>query len=159
VPAPHRSLAQAAEALADRPSAVEAHRTLLLLDPLDRSEHHYRLARLLAEENKLPDARREAVMALEEAPRYRDAHRLLLEIVAKMDKAPPASAIAKPSPPSPAAAPAGVPDAAAPDAEPPDDVPPKSAPADAATPDAATSPGAAPPAPAPAAQPEEAQPR
>jgi tetratricopeptide (TPR) repeat protein len=100
VPAPHRFLAQAAEALGERPLAIEAHRTLLLLDPLDRAEHHYRLARLLLEDRQLPAARREVVLALEEAPRFRAAHQLLLQIVAKMD-GPDAAA------PTPAAAPAG----------------------------------------------------
>ena len=103
IPAPHRWLAQAAEALNDRPAAVEAHRTLLRLDPLDRSEHHYKLARLLLDEKQLPEARRQAVMALEEAPRYRDAHRLLLEIVGKMDNA--AGPAAAPAPESAPAAP------------------------------------------------------
>jgi uncharacterized protein HemY len=82
-PAPHRALVQAAEALGERRLAMEGHRTLLLLDPLDRAEHHYRLARLLADERELPAARAEVVRSLEEAPRYRAAHRLLLEIVAK----------------------------------------------------------------------------
>src|SRR6185312_6159073 len=68
VPAPHRHLAQAAEALGNRPVAIDAHRTLLLLDPLDRAEHHYRLARLHMEEKELPEARRQVVRALEEAP-------------------------------------------------------------------------------------------
>ena len=121
VPAPHRSLAQAAEALNDRTAAAEAHRTLLRLDPLDRSEHHYKLARLLLEESKLPEARRQAVMALEEAPRYRDAHRVLLEIVEKMgpasDPAPEPPASARPAPA------AGAPDAALPDAPSPDATP------------------------------------
>ena len=146
VPAPHRWLAQAAEALGDRASAVEARRTLLRLDPLDRSEHHYQLARLLAEEKQLPEARRQVIMALEEAPRYRDAHRLLLEIVGKMGDAPatapggvdpiakpqasdlPAAPDATATPPAPAPAPNGpaptpggpAPDAAAPDAAAPD---------------------------------------
>ena len=98
VPAPHRYLAQASEALKDRPLAIEAHRTLLLLDPLDRSEHHYRLAKLLVEDNQLPAARQEVIRALEEAPRYRAAHQLLLEIVNRTggstspDPAPPADA-------------------------------------------------------------------
>jgi tetratricopeptide (TPR) repeat protein len=87
VPAPYRYLAQAAEALGERPLAIEAHRTLLLLDPLDRAEHHYRLARLLADEKQLPAARREVVQSLEEAPRYRAAHQLLLEIAGKMGPA------------------------------------------------------------------------
>lgn len=83
VPVPHRHLAKAAEATGKRPLAIEAHRTLLLLDPLDRAEHHYKLAKLLAEDAKPEDARREVVRALEEAPRYRAALALLLELKAK----------------------------------------------------------------------------
>ncbi|MGB7160929.1 MAG: tetratricopeptide repeat protein [Tepidisphaeraceae bacterium] len=85
VPGPHRSLAQAAEAMSDRPAAIQAHRTLLLMDPLDAAEHHYRLAGLLAADQQLPAARREVVRALEEAPRFRAAHQLLLEIADKME--------------------------------------------------------------------------
>jgi tetratricopeptide (TPR) repeat protein len=85
IASPHRLLSQAAEALGERPLAMESHRTLLLLDPLDHAEHHYRLARLLLDEKQLPAARREVVLALEEAPRFRDAHRLLLEIAGRMD--------------------------------------------------------------------------
>jgi tetratricopeptide (TPR) repeat protein len=77
-------LAEAARGLGDRPLAIEALRTLLLLDPLDLADHHYRLATLLREENRLSEARRHVLMALEEAPRFRDGHRLLLEIVARM---------------------------------------------------------------------------
>jgi tetratricopeptide (TPR) repeat protein len=93
---PHRYLAQAAEALGERAVAIEAHRTLLQLDPLDRAEHHYKLAKLLADDQKLPEAKREVVMALEEAPRYREAHKLLLEIV---NKAGPAEATPEAVPP------------------------------------------------------------
>jgi tetratricopeptide (TPR) repeat protein len=103
VPPPHRYVAQAAEALGDRKAAIEAQRTLLLLDPLDLADHHYRLAKLLAAENQLPAARQEVVRALEEAPRFRDAHRLLLEIVEKSEKPKPA---AEPLPPKPADLPA-----------------------------------------------------
>lgn len=86
-PAPHRHLAAAAEALGQRSAAIESHRTLLMLDPLDPAEHHYRLARLLAEEGRLEEARREVVRALEGAPRYRAAHRLLLELVDESEAA------------------------------------------------------------------------
>lgn len=110
IPAPHRFLVQASTALDDRRTAIEGHRTLLLLDPLDRAEHHYQLAKLLMEEQELPDARREIVRALEEAPRYRAAHALLLQIAEKTP-APvvpastrPAPAAAEPMEPSPAAA-------------------------------------------------------
>jgi tetratricopeptide (TPR) repeat protein len=96
IPAPHRFLVQASVALNDRPTAIEGHRTLLLLDPLDRAEHHYQLGKLLYEEKNLPEARREVVKALEDAPRYRAAHALLLQIAAVMPELPP--------PPSPGAA-------------------------------------------------------
>ena len=99
VPAPHRYLARAAEALGDRSAAIEAHRTLLLLDPLDLAEQHYQLARLLNDEKDLPAARKEVVQALEEAPRYRAAHRLLLEIVDKMPTTAPAKPKAASLPP------------------------------------------------------------
>lgn len=84
IPAPHRALADAAQATEERAIAIEAVRTLLLLDPLDLAAHHHRLAILLAEEQRLPEARRHVLMALEEAPRFRDAHRLLLNLVARM---------------------------------------------------------------------------
>ena len=88
LPAPHRWLAGAAEAVSDRPAAVAARRTLLALDPLDKAEQHFWIAKLLsADDGQLPAARREAVMALEEAPRYREAYRLLAEVAGRMDKA------------------------------------------------------------------------
>ena len=84
IPAPHRALAEAAQAAGERAIAIEAVRTLLLLDPLDLAAHHHRLATLLEQEQRLPEARRHVLMALEEAPRFREAHRLLLDLVARM---------------------------------------------------------------------------
>jgi tetratricopeptide (TPR) repeat protein len=101
IPAPHRYLAQASEGLGERKVAIEAHRTLLLLDPLDRAEHHYQLARLHMEEKEMPEARRQVVRALEEAPRYRAAHGLLLEIAGKMEKPATRPATAPATPPAP----------------------------------------------------------
>jgi tetratricopeptide (TPR) repeat protein len=98
-PAPHRYLAQAASALGERSLAIEAHRTLLLLDPLDRATHHYAIAKMLFDEKQVPAARREVVLALEEAPRFRDAQKLLLDIVAK-DK-PVTRPATKPATPTP----------------------------------------------------------
>ena len=77
--APHRYLAQAAEAAGDVDTAVLAYRTMLLLEPADPAEVHFRLARLLNSRGN-PAAYRHVLMALEEAPRYRDAHALLLAI-------------------------------------------------------------------------------
>jgi tetratricopeptide (TPR) repeat protein len=79
--APYRHLAKAAERLDDRGRAIAAYRALLEMDPLDPVEAHYRLARLLYEDGDLASARRRVLMALEEAPRYKQAQKLLLEIV------------------------------------------------------------------------------
>ena len=88
LPAPHRALAAAAEESKDRKVAITARRTLLMLDTLDVAEQRYRLAKLLAEDGQLPAARSEVVRSLEEAPRYRAALALLLEVSRKMDAAP-----------------------------------------------------------------------
>jgi tetratricopeptide (TPR) repeat protein len=77
---PHEHLARAAEAMNDDEAAVAAYRVLAVLDPLDPAETHYRLARLLHKQGD-PDAKRHVLIALEDAPRFRAAHRLLLEIV------------------------------------------------------------------------------
>jgi tetratricopeptide (TPR) repeat protein len=79
VSAPYRYLAKASEALEQPASAIQAYRTMLLLDPPDPAEVHYRLARLLFQAHD-PAAKRHVLKALEEAPRYRDAHKLLLQI-------------------------------------------------------------------------------
>lgn len=80
VPAPYRQLAAAAEATERRGVAIEAHRALLVLDPLDLAETHFRLAKLLKAEGESQEARRHVVQSLEQAPRYLAAHRLLLEL-------------------------------------------------------------------------------
>jgi len=79
---PYRFLAQAAEQTGDTPTAVQAYRTLLQLDPLDPAEAHYRLAVLLHRAGD-SEARLQLLKALEEAPRHRAALRLLLEMEAK----------------------------------------------------------------------------
>ena len=76
---PYRYLAEAAEALDLSAAAIDAYRTTLLLDPADPAEVHYRLASLLFKADD-PAAKRHVLKALEEAPRYRDAHRLLLQM-------------------------------------------------------------------------------
>ena len=81
-PAPHRSEAEAREALGEKPKAIAAYRTLLQLAPPDAPEMRFRLARLLHATHD-PAAKREVLLALEEAPRFRAAHELLLEIAGK----------------------------------------------------------------------------
>jgi tetratricopeptide (TPR) repeat protein len=94
---PYRQLAQASEAVGERENAIQACRTLLRLDPPDPAGAHYQLARLL-HQSKAPEARRHLLQALEEAPRFREAHRLLLEMTAQTP--PPNPAPAPPSPPA-----------------------------------------------------------
>jgi tetratricopeptide (TPR) repeat protein len=81
IAAPYAALAQAEDALGDNEQAIAAYRRLLLLDPADPAEVHFQLARLLhARGNAEPEAKRHVLQALEEAPRFREAQRLLLQI-------------------------------------------------------------------------------
>jgi tetratricopeptide (TPR) repeat protein len=86
---PHRYLAQAAEATSAAPEAIEAYRSLLKLDPPDPAEVHFKLASRLHQAGDAA-ARRHVLMALEEAPRYQAAHKLLLEIESKSPRIKPA---------------------------------------------------------------------
>jgi tetratricopeptide (TPR) repeat protein len=81
----HVHLARAAEELGKTGAAIAACRALIRLDPIDPAQVHFRLARLLQQTGDLPAARRQVLMALEEAPRFRAAQRTLLEIIAEMD--------------------------------------------------------------------------
>lgn len=76
---PYRWLASAAEELQDWPTAIRARRTLLLLDPVDPADAHFRLAQLLHRVGD-PGAKKHVLKALEEAPRFRAALQLLLEL-------------------------------------------------------------------------------
>jgi len=106
---PHRALAEAGVALGNSKQAITAYRKLLLLDPPDPSEVHFQLARLLhARSGSEAEAERHVLQALEEAPRFRDAQRLLLEIKDKSPQptnAPPASNPQMNPPPAPMATP------------------------------------------------------
>ena len=79
VPVAYRFLAESAEKTGDARKGIEAYRALLQLDPPDPAEVNFRLARLLHSEGDAA-ARQHVLQALEEAPRYREALRLLLEI-------------------------------------------------------------------------------
>jgi tetratricopeptide (TPR) repeat protein len=80
VPPPYRYLAQAATASGDDSTAVVAWRTLIQLDVPERADGHFQLAELLHKRGDTAEARRHALLALEETPRYRAALRLLLEL-------------------------------------------------------------------------------
>ncbi len=84
--APYRSLAEAYEALDDVPQALNAYRRLLQLDPANPVKVRYNLARLLAKSDP-QSARRHLLLALADAPRFRDGHRLLFEIRKQLDSA------------------------------------------------------------------------
>ena len=79
LPQPYRHLARASEELGKSDVAIQAYQKLLLLDPPDPAEVHFHLARLLRHAGD-PAAKRQVLQSLEEAPRFREAHRLLLEI-------------------------------------------------------------------------------
>lgn len=79
VPAPYRALARASEASGAYTNVAAACRTLLQLDPPNPSEIHFQLARAL-EQTGDPGAKREVLTALEDAPRNREALRLLVKL-------------------------------------------------------------------------------
>jgi Tfp pilus assembly protein PilF len=79
VAAPYKFLAQASEATGHDRTAIDSYRAWLQLEPADPAEVHFRLAKLLHRAGD-PEAKRQVLEALEEAPRYREALQLLLEI-------------------------------------------------------------------------------
>jgi tetratricopeptide (TPR) repeat protein len=95
-PEPHRRAAEAAEHLDDFRLAIASHKALLALDPIDPADIHLRLATVWQRSGDLPAARRHALLALEETPRFRAAQRRLLEIVAEMERGGSNAAEAKP---------------------------------------------------------------
>jgi hypothetical protein len=88
---PYRALAEGGVASGRNDLAITAWRKLLLLDPPDPATVHFQLARLLhARGDCAGEARRHVLQALEDAPRFRDAHRLLLEMAADSSRNQPA---------------------------------------------------------------------
>jgi len=79
LPQPYRHRARASEESGRTEAAIQSYQKLLLLEPPDPAEVHFRLARLLRKAGD-PAAKRHALQALEEAPRFHEALRLLLEI-------------------------------------------------------------------------------
>lgn len=76
----YRTLGQAHEGLGQAGQAAESYGRLLRLDPADPAEVHYRLARLLRTTDPVA-AKRHVLESLADAPRFREGHRLLLEIL------------------------------------------------------------------------------
>ncbi len=79
-PTVHTRLAEHLAATGNHKKAVRERRAVVALDPVDRAEARYQLARALADAGDRVAARREVLMALEEAPSFERAQSLLLEL-------------------------------------------------------------------------------
>lgn len=77
----HRTLAKVAEKENDDQLVIESLSALATMNPLDRADTHYRLAAAQFRQQDSESAKRNVLLALEAAPRFRDAHRLLLDII------------------------------------------------------------------------------
>ena len=77
----HRTLALVAEKENDDQLAIDSLSALASMNPLDKADTHYRLALAQFRQDDVLAAKRNVLLALEAAPRFRDAHKLLLEIV------------------------------------------------------------------------------
>ncbi len=80
----HLRLGRANEELGMHERAIESYRRLLFLEPTDPADVNYRLARLLQDRNPAK-AKRHVLEALAEAPRFRQAHRLLSKMTTRTD--------------------------------------------------------------------------
>lgn len=78
-PALYKGRALAAEQAGQKTEAVTGWKKLLLLNPQNPAEVHFSLANLLVESSPA-EARRHLLLCLEEAPRFRAAHQLLLKL-------------------------------------------------------------------------------
>lgn len=76
----HWRLGRANEELGLAERAIESYRRLLFLEPTDPADVNYRLARLLQQRDPA-GAKRHVLEALAEAPRFREAHRLLAKLM------------------------------------------------------------------------------
>jgi tetratricopeptide (TPR) repeat protein len=76
----HSALAEASAALNHPQEAIRSYNALLRFEATDMAEVHFRLARLLQQTGEFPMAKRHVLEAIEAAPRYRAALKLLLEL-------------------------------------------------------------------------------
>jgi tetratricopeptide (TPR) repeat protein len=79
-PAALTRTAMAAETVGQTDVAISALTSLLTVQKDDAARLHFRIAALLKDTDK-ESARRHILLALAQAPRYRDAHKLLLELM------------------------------------------------------------------------------
>ena len=78
----HLRTVTAAESLGQTDVALSRLTSLLQLQPDDSARLHFRIATLLKVADP-PVSRRHVLLALERAPRFREAHRLLLELASE----------------------------------------------------------------------------
>lgn len=76
----HQSVALAAEKLGTANKAINSLTALSSMDPIDPALIHFRLAKAHFDGGQLQQAKEHVLLALAEAPRYREAHELLLRI-------------------------------------------------------------------------------
>ncbi len=86
LPAGHRFRAAVAEKLGLDEDLIEALAAEIELGPGDPADVHLRLAQACLRTGNIERAKREALRALEYAPRYREAQELLLQIVDNQDE-------------------------------------------------------------------------
>ena len=86
IPLAQECLALASEELGKHDVAVEALEAMVEMDPVDPAALRFRLATSLQQTGQREQAIRQVLMALEEAPRYRKAHELLLTLVEEDSK-------------------------------------------------------------------------
>jgi tetratricopeptide (TPR) repeat protein len=79
----HEKLATLAAQMGDHARAVRSRRAIVALDPADKLEARYQLARALANAGDNAGARKEVLTILESAPNFEKAQALLLELRGK----------------------------------------------------------------------------
>ena len=79
-PDPHEQLLAAAHARGEKIRTIEPLSALLEMSPVDPAAFHYQLADALLAGGQPKLARRHVLRALENAPRYRQAQQLLLQL-------------------------------------------------------------------------------
>ena len=77
----HRTLARVGEKENDDDLTIESLSALVTMNPLDKANTYYRLASAQFRQKDTASAKINVLLALEAAPRFRDAHKLLLQIV------------------------------------------------------------------------------
>ncbi len=84
----HIRLAELYGRLGRHDGAIREWQAVVALEPVDRAEARYRLARAYFDANRLRDARRQVLLALEIAPGFEEAQMLLLDIRGRLNRSP-----------------------------------------------------------------------